>query len=233
MHMPSAKNLMGRKFGRLTVLDRTTNIGTDAAWRCRCDCGNEKAVAARRLKIGGTASCGCLVRENGSAKLKNIIGHRFSKLVVVGRCGSAKAGNAKWICQCDCGKQTIVTASALRAGRTESCGCLKGDAAIKMSKDIAGARFGKLTALERLDGKGRNGALWICQCDCGKFIRTPLNNLTGANTKSCGCMRAETLRDNAEYEAAMRAIEDVIAAGTSGNLAFLQGDPGWRAMSRA
>lgn len=32
-----------------------------------------------------------------------------------------------WLCQCDCGKQTIVIGSKLQSGNTRSCGCLRRD----------------------------------------------------------------------------------------------------------
>lgn len=36
------KNLIGQRFGMLTVIQRTENIGGRAAWLCKCDCGGEK-----------------------------------------------------------------------------------------------------------------------------------------------------------------------------------------------
>lgn len=44
-------------------------------------------------------------------------------LIVFRRFGSTPAGQAKWECQCDCGKTTIVRGQDLRNGHTTSCGC--------------------------------------------------------------------------------------------------------------
>ena len=56
-------DLTGQKFGRLTVIKRAENVKKKTMWRCVCECGNEKIVEARSLKIGETRSCGCLHRD--------------------------------------------------------------------------------------------------------------------------------------------------------------------------
>jgi hypothetical protein len=54
------KDLTGKRFGRLTVLERAkTNTYGHGCWRCKCDCGNEKIVAINYLVTGNTKSCGC------------------------------------------------------------------------------------------------------------------------------------------------------------------------------
>lgn len=61
-------------------------------------------------------------------------------------------------------------------------------------KDIAGLRFGKLTALEYV-GKDTHGfALWRCECDCGGTIVTRGHNLRTGETKSCGCLHKANLK---------------------------------------
>ncbi len=57
-------NLIGQKFGRLTVIKRS---GTDKfghiLWLCRCECENEKEVISSNLIRGLTKSCGCIQKE--------------------------------------------------------------------------------------------------------------------------------------------------------------------------
>lgn len=65
------KNLLGVKFGRLTVTgDADPYISKSGVrrtrWRCRCDCGAELLVQARYLISGNTRSCGCLQSEVNS-----------------------------------------------------------------------------------------------------------------------------------------------------------------------
>lgn len=56
----SGQDLTGERFGKLLVLRRADSRNGRTRWLCRCDCGNEKEVAAQALKSGKTKSCGCL-----------------------------------------------------------------------------------------------------------------------------------------------------------------------------
>ena len=58
-------------------------------------------------------------------KLKNIIGRRFGRLVVICRNGT-RHGRPVWLCKCDCGKWKNITAGSLRGG-TQSCCCLQAE----------------------------------------------------------------------------------------------------------
>lgn len=53
-------DLTGKKFGRLTVLERLPNETNNAKWRCKCECGNFVEVLALNIRSGNTKSCGCL-----------------------------------------------------------------------------------------------------------------------------------------------------------------------------
>ncbi len=53
----------------------------------------------------------------------DMTGERFGRLVVVSRSESIR-GVARWLCRCDCGRETVVRANHLRCGNTRSCGCL-------------------------------------------------------------------------------------------------------------
>lgn len=64
--MPAFKDLTGKTFSRLTVLERAANKSRRVKWRCVCTCGNETVVAANKLANGHTQSCGCLHKERSS-----------------------------------------------------------------------------------------------------------------------------------------------------------------------
>ena len=57
------KDLTGMKFGRLTVIKRCGNKGSNTTWLCKCECGNEIIVRGDYLKSKRTTSCGCLKKE--------------------------------------------------------------------------------------------------------------------------------------------------------------------------
>lgn len=58
------------------------------------------------------------------ANFIDLTGNRFGRLSVIRQSGNTNAGQAKWLCLCDCGKQTTVAGQYLRSGHTQSCGCL-------------------------------------------------------------------------------------------------------------
>lgn len=60
--MAIRKDIVGKKFGRLTVLDEYIKIPNGTKWKCRCECGNEKYVYRGKLTTGHTKSCGCLTK---------------------------------------------------------------------------------------------------------------------------------------------------------------------------
>ena len=56
-------DLTGKRFGRLTVIERSKSENKMSKWKCKCDCGNDTIVYRNALITGATASCGCLQRD--------------------------------------------------------------------------------------------------------------------------------------------------------------------------
>lgn len=52
-------NLLGERFGMLTVIGEAPKQGRWSCWLCKCDCGREKIVKTDNLVRGFTKSCGC------------------------------------------------------------------------------------------------------------------------------------------------------------------------------
>lgn len=61
-------NLVGRKFGLLTAIERVENHkGTNKpVWLCICECGNSKKITSHALINNLTTSCGCKQFRTGS-----------------------------------------------------------------------------------------------------------------------------------------------------------------------
>lgn len=59
-------------------------------------------------------------------------------------------------------------------------------------KNLTNQRFGKLVAIKKYS-KSKNGNIWLCICDCGKFTTVLSSNLLKNHTKSCGCNRINAL----------------------------------------
>ncbi len=126
--MSEKLNLVGKLFGRLTVLHpgEKTKLGR-TTWLCLCDCGNKTCVDTNSLSRGRTHSCGCL-RKEVHRKPQDFVGKRFGKIVVLSgaeKPDHVKGSDAFWLCQCDCGNQKTIRGRNLKRGDTLSCGCLR------------------------------------------------------------------------------------------------------------
>lgn len=72
--MPAAKDVVGKRFGRLVVECNAESIRTPNGTmirrvECRCDCGVVRVYRLPMLRNGKTKSCGCLSRDVKSARM--------------------------------------------------------------------------------------------------------------------------------------------------------------------
>lgn len=68
--MPAPQNLIGVKFGRLTVISLGETRNKKRYWHCQCECGKTTEVTTSKLNSGWTRSCGCLATETTIANNK-------------------------------------------------------------------------------------------------------------------------------------------------------------------
>lgn len=64
--MAKIKNLIGEKFGKLTVLSLNERVGNKRQlyWNCICECGKLCVRNGENLKSGYVKSCGCIKKGN-------------------------------------------------------------------------------------------------------------------------------------------------------------------------
>ena len=109
----------GNRYGKLTVVSYYgQNKHKQRMWNCKCDCGKNKIILGHCLRAGHSKSCGCL-------RIKDRLGKRYGKLVVVEYVRQSKFNVALWKCRCDCGNNVVVSGTALQSKNTKSCGCLR------------------------------------------------------------------------------------------------------------
>ena len=76
---------------------------------------------------------------------------------------------------------------SLKRGLTKSCGC------IRITTDILGEKFGKLTVVEfagfYVEKDGKRQSKCKCKCDCGNEVIVLRSSLKKGHTTSCGCSR--------------------------------------------
>lgn len=58
-------------------------------------------------------------------QFKDITRQTFGKLTVVERIANDKNKKVRWVCKCECGRETVVCTGDLKSGNTKSCGCVR------------------------------------------------------------------------------------------------------------
>ena len=63
----------------------------------------------------------------------------------------------------------------------------------KVKLDLTGQVFGRLTVISDTGKKSGGHMIWLCRCDCGQLTEVRDSDLKTSRTKSCGCLRKETM----------------------------------------
>lgn len=168
----------------------------------------------------------------------DLTGHRFGRLFVVGPAPRvARDGGPKWVCRCDCGRETTPHGHSLIAGKSTSCGCARA-----RPENLAGRRFGRLVVEERCGSKVTGGVkkpAWRCRCDCGAVCIAIAEALKRGTKQSCGCLHLETVRNSrrthgASYTRAFRIWAGILNRTRNPALSYFHryGGRGIRACDR-
>jgi hypothetical protein len=103
------------------LLGRYVNNCTKVPFRCKC--GNIYNCRPQHV-WGQNMFCGCVKRENGRKKKKDLNGAEFGLLTVMRDSGRRdKWESVVWECNCECGSLHYVSQGNLNNGSTKSCGC--------------------------------------------------------------------------------------------------------------
>lgn len=105
------RDMIGKKFGCLTVIARVDSNDRNSEWLCRCDCGKEVRVKGFRLRNGITKTCGDCDHTgetiNGIELLEKLHG-------------------AWYKCKCPrCGSEFEQLYSKIKSGHNKTCGKCK------------------------------------------------------------------------------------------------------------
>lgn len=123
--MGKLNDLTGRKFGKLTVIERN---GSDkhkkAQWLCKCDCGDKITTTGVYLLNGDTKSCGCLQEE------EDLSNENFGKVKVIKKdkdiYSPSGKRNSLWLCECECGNRfSTYRQSLIKGYYNEGCNVCK------------------------------------------------------------------------------------------------------------
>lgn len=122
-------DLVGQKFGKLTVLRQSENHANNKAhWVCKCDCGTIiETPTTSALRSGNTTSCGCVHSDRNCNGYQNIDGQQFGywKALYPSERLNKYGKKTYYWCEClNCGSVCEVPKVNLTCGISRSCGCI-------------------------------------------------------------------------------------------------------------
>jgi hypothetical protein len=195
------KNEAGKRYGKWLVLEEEPQGHNGAArWRCRCDCGTERAVLGYQLRRGGSTSCGCNRKKVERRNMIDETGHRYGRWLVLGEAPRKPNNTIYWLCRCDCGTESVISGYSLRYGRTKSCGCGRNigrhqskSVRARISRantiDEMGHKYSHLLVIKKSPNRKNGLVCWRCLCDCGKYVTATGDALRKGRATSCGCQK--------------------------------------------
>lgn len=95
----SHSNLIGKKFNRLTILEKVGQYKGDGTYlyKCKCNCGKIKILQGYRVKNGTIKSCGCWQKDNPPKLKHGMTGTKifFTWQRILDRCNNKNGKNYK------------------------------------------------------------------------------------------------------------------------------------------
>lgn len=156
----SKTDLIGKVFGKYTVVEFAYIKNHKSYWKCIDKSGNYNIISRNNL-----------VSKYSNPKVDTMIGKRFGKLVVLSL--NNDKGEKVYHCKCDCGNECDKVGWRLRNGSVKSCGHCN-----HVGEEHNGVK---------IIGQISKGQV-ICKCPyCGKEFQALYNLITSGRVKSCGC----------------------------------------------
>ena len=172
----------GQKFNKLIALHDDPNNRTNVI--VQCECGNIKSVDRFHLVHGDILSCN---KGKCNSIRKDIVGKKYGKLLIIATLFADNNYTGKVRVKCECGKEFAVDKKSVVSGHTKSCGHKLCSGQVK---NIAGKKFGELTAVKFVKVNKYKQAVWECLCSCGNTTFVESKSLSYGVHKSCGCIRS-------------------------------------------
>ena len=66
-------------------------------------------------------------------------------------------------------------------------------------EDLTNRRFSKLVCMWPAGRNRHEQTVWLCLCDCGKYVPVVMSQLKNKESKSCGCLKTEYCRQRATH----------------------------------
>lgn len=194
--MSNKIDMVGRKIGKLTILEMIYDEEKQqySHCRCLCDCGNEVIKRTSNLRSNRSKkepSCGCDMFEyKRRLSAKNVVGKKFGRLLVLEEQWNRPHDKNKLVCQCECGNTIVAGRNGVLSGDTKSCGCLQKDVMREM-RHVDDSGYISDFGVKILNPYARNDKgqlIWECECNCGKHFYELPARIKNNHVRSCGCL---------------------------------------------
>lgn len=111
------------------------------------------------------------VKGQKAHNFKDITGEKYNMLTVKGFYGKEN-GKSLWVCQCDCGKEKILSVDRLK--KEKSCGCIK---RISNREDLTSYENDDIIVVSFFESR-KGQSYWNCKCKkCGEIIQRCSSNI--------------------------------------------------------
>lgn len=129
--------------------------------------------------------------------MDSLLGNTFDQWTVIDGPFMKQLKNYRrksWLCKCSCGKESIVSETQLKRGKSKSCGHVRGQKLSQFNTNKKpinefGNQYDKLTVIGKSPNSIHGRSFWLCQCDCGNTCYVSGKNLRSGKIKSCGCIK--------------------------------------------
>lgn len=112
-------DLTGKKYNKLTIIEKTYSKRLKKAWKCLCDCGNIAIFETSNIVKGVNLSCGKCIKKI----YPDLTGQQFGYWTLLSR--DASTPHIKYNCKCICGKEKSIFRSTLTDEKfIGHCGCI-------------------------------------------------------------------------------------------------------------
>ena len=108
------ENLIGKKFGNLTIVERNLECKKYTQYKCVCSCGRVIHAQSGMLKSKRITNCGCKIFD----KHINI---KYGRIRILSWYKEGK--KVFYNCECDCGTKFILSSKRFVANKIRTCGC--------------------------------------------------------------------------------------------------------------
>ena len=178
-------DLIGQKYGKLTIINAWRNKYSEICVKVKCECGNEEQKRYRYLTAEKEQVCNkCKlknIKKQNTKELEKLIGQKYGKLTILDAWRNDKS-EIRVKAKCECGNEKEIRYRNLTSGETKTCGkCTLIDL-----DSLIGQKYGKLTIIK---ARRENRRIYVeAQCECnGNIKEYTYTCLKTGHTTSCGC----------------------------------------------